>query len=53
MKYRCKHCKTVLERDSTKQWVKSYCEKTGRTIHLKKVKGSSPVIKSQGDFPQG
>jgi hypothetical protein len=32
--YRCKHCGCWLERDSTKQWVKSYCDTTGRNVHL-------------------
>lgn len=33
-KYRCKHCGKVVERDSDKKWVKSYCDTTDRTVHL-------------------
>jgi endogenous inhibitor of DNA gyrase (YacG/DUF329 family) len=36
MKYRCKHCGDTVERDSDKQWVKSYCSKTGKLVHLMK-----------------
>ena len=32
--YRCAHCKQVLRRASTTRWVKSYCSRTGRTVHL-------------------
>jgi uncharacterized OB-fold protein len=34
MKYICKHCKSIGERDSEKEWIKSYCEKTGKIVHL-------------------
>ena len=33
-KYHCKHCGKTVERDSDKQWVKSYCDATGKTVHL-------------------
>lgn len=33
-KYRCKHCGSVVERKSAKQWVKSYCDASDRTVHL-------------------
>ena len=33
-KYRCCHCKKVVNRASEKRWVKSFCEATGRTVHL-------------------
>lgn len=33
-KYRCKHCNKTLKRDSNKKWIKSYCEKTGKDVHL-------------------
>ena len=36
-KYRCKHCKKIVSRESEKQWVKSYCEQTGKNVHLMKV----------------
>lgn len=37
-KYVCRHCGKVVSRDSKKAWVKSYCTKTDRTVHLVKVK---------------
>ena len=33
-KYRCNHCGQVVERDSTKRWIKSLCERTGKTTRL-------------------
>lgn len=33
-KYHCKHCGKVVERDSDKAWIKSYCDKTGKNVHL-------------------
>jgi len=33
-KYRCKHCQKVVLRTSDKQWVKSWCCKTDREVHL-------------------
>lgn len=41
-KYRCKHCKKVVERDSDKQWIKSYCEETGKNVRLQRVKEPQP-----------
>ncbi len=38
-KYHCKHCEKTVERRSTKQWIKSYCDRVGRDIHLIRVKG--------------
>lgn len=35
--YRCAHCGKVVERDSDKAWVRSYCEDTGRTVHLQRA----------------
>lgn len=35
--YVCAHCGKVVRRYSRKQWVKSYCEITGRTVHLTKL----------------
>jgi ribosomal protein L37AE/L43A len=32
--YKCKHCKKTIERESNKFWIKSYCEETGKTVHL-------------------
>jgi len=36
-KYKCKHCGKVVVRASNKQWVKSYCDKTGKVVHLTRV----------------
>ena len=37
-KYRCKHCKKIVTRESDKQWIKSYCDDTDRYVHLQRVK---------------
>jgi phage FluMu protein Com len=39
-RYRCKHCGKVVERDSNKAWVKSWCDKTQRDVHLTRVKNN-------------
>ncbi len=36
-RYRCKHCKKIVKRKSTKQWIKSWCDNTGRYVHLMRV----------------
>ncbi len=36
-KYRCPHCKRIVERDATKRWLKSYCEKSGKYVRLQRV----------------
>jgi len=36
--YRCKHCGKTVEREGTKQWRKSFCEKTGKNTHITKIK---------------
>jgi hypothetical protein len=36
--YRCNHCGKTVLRDSTKAWVRSFCETTGRHVHLVRVK---------------
>jgi phage FluMu protein Com len=36
-KYRCAHCHKVVKRQSFKAWIKSYCDATGRTVHLVKM----------------
>jgi hypothetical protein len=41
-KYYCKHCGKAVERDSDKQWVKSYCDKADKTVHLQRIKLVSP-----------
>lgn len=35
--YYCKHCGKTVRRASNKEWVKSYCERAGRTVHLTRV----------------
>lgn len=35
--YKCRHCGKVVERNSDKQWIKSYCTQTNKTVHLIKV----------------
>lgn len=37
-KYRCPHCGEVVVRKSERAWIKSYCDKTGKTVHMQKVK---------------
>ena len=37
-KYYCKYCGKTVYRDSTKQWVKSYCVFASKKIHLIKLK---------------
>lgn len=44
-KYKCKHCKRVVTRDGDKQWIKSYCEETGKTVHLTKLDHEESRIK--------
>ena len=36
--YKCKHCKNTVLRDSKKAWIKSYCDKIGKNVHLIKQK---------------
>lgn len=36
-KYHCKHCGRTVIRDSEKAWIKSYCDDTGRWVHLMRV----------------
>ena len=38
--YRCKHCGSVVERDSEKAWIKSICGTMGRDVYLMRVKGT-------------
>ncbi len=45
-KYRCPRCKKIVERDSEKGWIKSYCEKTGEDARLQRVEGSSDEIRN-------
>lgn len=36
--YRCTHCGCTFTRASRKAWVKSFCTRVGRTVHLLRVK---------------
>jgi len=38
MKYRCKHCGKVVDRNSRKAWIESYCDRAGRMVHLVRVR---------------
>lgn len=46
-KYRCPHCGKVEIRECSKAWVKSYCDKTGKTVHMQKIKTDEQNDKSQ------
>ena len=37
MKYRCSKCRRLYDRDSTKAWIKSYCEPTKQLARLMRV----------------
>lgn len=39
--YRCKHCGKTVFRESTKAWIKSYCEESGRDVHLTRAKNNA------------
>jgi len=32
--YYCNHCGQEVQRESTKRWIKSYCESAGKTTRL-------------------
>ena len=36
-RYKCKHCGKIVERESTKAWIRSDCETTGKIVHLIKI----------------
>jgi len=38
MKYFCKACQKIVRRPSTKAWIKSFCESTGKTVRLYRAK---------------
>jgi len=42
MKYRCPYCGKVVERDSDKAWIKSWCETTGKDVRLQIIKPEVP-----------
>ena len=33
-KYKCVHCKKIVDRESDKKWIKSYCDATGKYVRL-------------------
>lgn len=35
--YKCKHCNKTVVRGGNKQWIKSYCEDTGKMVRLTKL----------------
>lgn len=37
-KYFCKWCGKTVDRKSRKAWINSICEKTGRMVHLQRVR---------------
>lgn len=36
--FRCAHCRKVIERNSIRRWIPSYCEETGKNVRLIRVK---------------
>jgi len=36
--YKCTHCGKVVNRESNKKWIKSYCDETGKDVRLMLVK---------------
>ena len=36
--YRCKHCGKVIQRDSNKAWITSYCLSQGKLVRIVKLK---------------
>lgn len=37
-KYRCPACGQIVEQESSKQWVESYCDQAGEMTRLQKIK---------------
>jgi phage FluMu protein Com len=37
-KYKCKHCGKAITRQSSKQWIKSYCETAGKSVRITIIK---------------
>lgn len=35
--FTCRHCGKTVLRAETKKWVKSFCESTGKNVHLIRV----------------
>ena len=36
--YKCKYCGKVVDRESNKQWIKSYCDEIGEDVRLMLIK---------------
>lgn len=36
--YKCTHCGKIVDRESNKKWIKSYCDETGKDVRLMLVK---------------
>lgn len=36
--YKCTHCGKIVNRESNKKWIKSYCDETGKDVRLVLVK---------------
>jgi len=32
--YKCLHCGKIMKYDTDKKWIKSFCEKANKTVHL-------------------
>jgi len=35
--YRCVHCGKIVNRDSVKEWIKSWCEQSQKYVRLQKI----------------
>jgi len=35
--YKCPQCNKILERESVKKWIESYCYETGKNVRLQKI----------------
>lgn len=38
--YECRQCGKTVQRESSKQWIKSYCDETGKNVRLRLVKSN-------------
>jgi len=41
--YKCKHCGQIVKIKSDKRWIKSYCEESGKNVHLIKISKNTDV----------
>lgn len=46
-KYKCNKCGKIILRNSTKYWIKSFCEETGKDARLYRI--SMPVYNKDGN----